>query len=729
MESLHEFEEACQRMPWKRRRLADLKGICDEAVHRAAGRFSSAQSLVTHHRALRRKDDRRMVGHLAAALAAPQRVPTVAATSWTPSASQTLTKTQFIEGVRSLMGHLQSNVHQRRRSNSLARHMPLQLNLKARRTRAAAAVPHLLFSSAHTDRLPSLLLPFLQSTAAPLGVDVLVAPWLLQDRLIAWKQVGFTPEIISANALQCKRLPRSAHVRFVTTVQLVSSPFLLQDIVVCEDIQRWTSAQKRALADRRCRAVVVGGWSVSDGSSKSALSQLPYALDWSDTLVRKMVNVAVDLPPLVTHKPIATVAGRKACFPAGCHSDFVGKLVEHLVRVYIWTEKHVDLELRVGPLQARACWLALRDARQCALEQETDPRVLKAIALVVDWCTRLMTCDIALVCATATEFWGVLALVWGRDTPRVCPKCAVVSLDQPEHACAWAGQGVLVPEASDMRCYRLSSRLEDGYSSAECRTIFRRLLSARNVRLPYAMTQFYSELSTAIVQQTEWHAGMLTLRAWCSVSGPSPRPSSMCLDDAKGAAADAKRMLLQAERKPAVACSLAIMGAASFRQQQHRSCIRTATAASLPRGRAIARDGAEDVDAEAFEQLPPVPMPESLSLWLLIKHSERRESQHRLWTLAQHWERIFEILGTRWVIVGGPNLIDTWSFQREVRRVALLPSFFQCADAYQRCRRALTTWPHADVVCYAPENSPCLRAFQRMADSFPVLIQSGEPAE
>jgi hypothetical protein len=109
-----------------------------------------------------------------------------------------------------------------------------------------------------------------------------------------------------------------------------------------------------------------------------------------------------------------------------------------------------------------------------------------------------------------------------------------------------------------------------------------------------------------------------------------------------------------------------------------------------------------------------------------MKHSERRGGEHRLWALAQHWERICDMLGTRWVIIGGPTLVDSWSFRQEVRRVALLPSFFFCADAHRRCQRALNLWPHAEVVCYAPKNSPCLQAFQRMVGSFPNITPAGD---
>ena len=432
-------------MPWKRRRLSELQNLCDEAIQHAGGRFSCTAGMLAHHRVLRRKDDRAMVPLLASALATARRIPATS-TTW-PTGATTLTKERFLSCVRSLAGHFQTVVSQRQRNNALARLLPLQLTLKARTL--AKAVPHMLFDSTHTDRLPSVLRPFLlRNNAAALGVDVIVVPWLLRDRVSEWTKAGFSPLVCSAEEARTRRLPKLARTRFVTTTQLLSTNVILQDVVVCEDIKRWTLRQKSALAKRRCRVLVVGGWSLNDGSSKSPLSMLPYATKWAEKRILRMVKVAVDIPTCqrsATPELLTASGGCKAAFPAGSHARVVSVLVEHLVRLCVWEGSHAA---------ARASWQALRDARHCALREEDDLRTREAIALVVDWCTRLVSCDIAFASCTTAEFWRTLVRVWGTDALQVCSRCAVVATGTT-HVCTWDGGGVLVPEVAEMNCHLL----------------------------------------------------------------------------------------------------------------------------------------------------------------------------------------------------------------------------------------------------------------------------------
>ena len=261
----------------------------------------------------------------------------------------------------------------------------------------------------------------------------------------------------------------------------------------------------------------------------------------------------------------------------------------------------------------------------------------------------------------------------------------------------------------------------DGYLPMPSRRlVFRRLASKEKHLLPALRTP----MSSALTSWTDWYSGLLTLRAWCSTKEAGLRRASptLCLEDARGAAAHVGRELLSAQQ-PAVSCSLVIMGTASFRQRW-RGHEGTTDAAQLRGDVAIAiasqneaREMEDSGGAAYGRLLPSLPTFESLPLWFLIKHSRRRAGMHQLWALDEHWERICELLGTRWVVFGGPNLMDNWSFRREVRTVALLPSFFFCAEAHQRYRKALDMWPQATIVCYAPRNSPCLQAFQRMLAS------------
>lgn len=701
-------------MPWKRRRLSELQDLCDKAIQHAGGRFTCTQRMLAHHRVLRRKDDRAMVTLLASALTSAPRIPTTS-TMW-PADAATLTKKRFLSCVRSLVGHFQTAVSQRRRRNALARHLPLKLNLKARTL--TASVPHLLFASRHTDRLPAVLRPFLLRHGGPtLGVDVIVVPWLLRDRVSEWTKAGFSPHVCTLEEARTRRLPKLAHTRFVTTTQLLSSNVILQDVVICEDIKRWTLKQKLALATRRCRGLVVGGWSLNDGSSKSPLSVLPYATNWTEKRILRMVSVAADIPVCqrcAPPEPLTTFAGHKAAFPEGSHARLVGALVEHLVRLCAWDGSHNA---------ARGSWQALRDARHCALQEEGDARVRETIALVVDWCTRLVSCDIALASRTAEETWRALVGVWGPDAPQVCPRCAVVVLGT-SHDCTWDGRQVFVPEVAELGCLLLDSRLEDGYSNTERRLIFRRLAS-RETHLPNALGS--SSLSPSFASWIGWHSGLLTLRAWCSAVEMPRRASSLCLEDARGAAAHAGQILLSTKR-PTVACSLVIMGAASF-QQCWREHEESTTYAAQTRGDIVVATPSEAskfarASARGGASSSPLPTLDSLPLWFLIKHSRCQPAMHRLWALDEHWGHICELIGTRWVVLGGPNLMDSWSFRHEVRRVALLPSFFLCAEAEQRYRKALHMWPQASIVCYAPRNSPCLRAFQRMLTSHDSVSQT-----
>ena len=287
----------------------------------------------------------------------------------------------------------------------------------------------------------------------------------------------------------------------------------------------------------------------------------------------------------------------------------------------------------------------------------------------------------------------------GTDVHAVCPLCAVVDPD-PAHVCVWDGNGVTLPEAAELNCQVLESRLEEGYTAPDRRTLFRRLASK---------DRFLTQACPSVAKHTlqlGWLAGILTLRAWCSHNGNS-NVARLQLEDPAGATRHTCAELSSMPR-PTVTGALILLSAASLRR-----CGQTETrCAAQPRCETVT--AAATLETAQFRRLSTSSVLDSLPLWLFLKHAPRRRAPAGLWALEPHWERIFELLGTRWIIIGGPNLMDSWSFRNDVKKVVLLPSFFFCAEPHHRYRRVFETWPRAVVSMYAPQNAPSFQAFRRM---------------
>lgn len=676
MEILSAFEESCLAMPWKRRRVSDLESICDDAACRASGRCSDTAAAIASTSAARmQKGDRTLIALLASALAASETLPVAAAVYGLGTTARTLCKADFLQRLRSLAGHFQREVRQRRAVHALERHMPVTLTLRART--AASQAPHLLFGSTHADRLPVLLRPLLPSHV---GVDVVVVPWLLEDRMCQWRKAGFAPRPCPNEEAASRRLPKVPCTRFLTPSQLLIASTLLQDLVVCDDIRSLSVRQKRALGTRRCRSLVIGGW--KHGELRHALvAALPYAKEWSARRVLRLVRVAFEFPPAETSVvwPIRVCSGARAKIPSGSWERLVCVLVESLLALYINGD--------VAFATAQAHWLSLRDARALALQEELDSRSRNTALLVVDWCTRVVTRDVVLAAANASSSWRDLFRVWGDDASRVCPRCALVSCAE-SHACVWGGEDVFLAEME--HCDLLQYRLAHGLANRDRNTLFRRL-SYKQSRLRGA-----TQLSTEEAR-VEWNSALLTLRCWHVTEA---RRGVDWFEDAAGAV----RTLAEATpfaRETAMTCALVVTGASTFRHCYGRD---SPVTGSLPH-----RGAAPSV----WEPVRPMLTGESLPLWLLMKHVRRGSGL--LWALEEQWRRLCDLLGTRWVVFGGPTLLDAWSFREDVRSVVLLPSFFLGADPRRRCRKAREAWPNAVLSCYAPVNSPCLVALRRLS--------------
>ena len=317
----------------------------------------------------------------------------------------------------------------------------------------------------------------------------------------------------------------------------------------------------------------MGGWNLQGTSGKSPLAILPYAAQWTEGRLRERVTVRVDWGDEQTR---GASAESVRCVSGAA----VTELVTQLTTLYI-----VEHTFR----KARATWLALRDARQCALREETNAETRRAISAVVDACSRIVASDVILGCDACAHAWDALARVFGEDVGAVCPRCAVVASEAP-HVCVWDGQGVVLPEAAELNCLALMSRLEDGYSPSERRTLFRRLASKEQtlarapLEAPTPDTHFW------------WEAAIVSLRAWCGDDSNS-NLARLQLEDLAGATRHTCAALRSLPR-PTVAFALVLMGAAAFRQigqAEPRS-------ANQPRCETVTR--AETVDVAQFRILP-----------------------------------------------------------------------------------------------------------------------------